>query len=111
MSRQNNGLRGLGLVSGGDIAGLMGGARQQPLSMTPAAQYARDRREKKKAGAVESRQLSMNESAVKARERNAKKKLELAYYKELAIQNGLVPFGSGLVGSGSQGYYGGARRR
>ncbi len=130
-ARQNGGLYGYGIVSGGAIGGLSGGARkakvytQEELMML---KQARNRAAKLRRQAVKAEKALLGESYVHkarapkvvrtaeeqrehvnrlARERRARKKAQNAVLTELSIPGAS---GYGLVGNGAQSYYGGRRR-
>lgn len=85
MMRQNGGLNGYGLVSGGAIGGLSGGVRKHPLSTNPAAVRARQRRREKKIMEIQQelgvgpgymkRQLLMTPEAIHRRQLAANRRL------------------------------------
>lgn len=133
MMRQNAGLYGYGLVSGGAIGGLSGGARgRRPVIRTPEQllalklirnQKARERRANEKRRKAHegvnyrprAPRAPKREFAEGEREELRLIRNELARdrYARRKMQNALMipgAVGYGLVGSGAQGYYGGRRR-
>ncbi len=119
--RQNNGLYGYGLVSGGAIGGLVGGRIKDPGLLELNAKIKQDRKDNNRAFTAQAKQLRREYKEAKkamkpvtARSLAARKRAEVRREvdKELAgLQVPMVaPLGSGLVGMGAQSYYGGRRR-
>ncbi len=121
--RQNSGLRGSGLVSGGAIGGLSGGARN-PLLLQVNAKLKLERKEnarqftayaksarKAATEAYKAQKAPQTARAIKARERAAARAMDLANMRAMEAGVPIAPlYGTGLVGMGAQGYYGGRRR-
>jgi hypothetical protein len=118
MLRQNGGLNGCGLVSGGAIGALSGGARNPILAKVNAKlklerkennrQFTAYAKSVRKAAVAEHKaaKAPQTERAIKARARALSRAADLANMQAMEVGVPIAP----LMGMGAQGYYGGRRR-